>query len=179
MSRLDLRLNTWPEQAHAYQSPGEYMFGADMLVAPVTRPVEGSVETVSIWLPPGRWYDNNRGEVIDGGRTIVRDYALDEVPVFVRAGAVLPLNPPSVRKLQAMDNSQLVLRVFPGGKARTRVYTDSGDSEGYREGDRAESTVDCGQRAACRPCVAAIGNTSRVLGWRLHRARSPAFKAFR
>jgi alpha-glucosidase (family GH31 glycosyl hydrolase) len=132
----------WPEEAQAYRSSGEYMFGDDMLVAPVTRPAAGATATVSIWLPPGRWYDTNRGEVIDGGRTIARDYALDEVPVFVRAGAVVPLNPPSVRKLQDMDNSELVLRVFPGGKSQTRVYTDAGDTEGYRKGDYAFTPID-------------------------------------
>ena len=132
----------WPEQAQAYQSPGEYMFGDDMLVAPVTRPVQGATATVSIWLPPGHWYDSNRGALIEGGRTITRDYALDEVPVFVRAGAVVPLNPPSVRKLQDMDNSQLVLRVFPGGRSQTRIYTDAGDTEGYRNAEYAFTTVE-------------------------------------
>lgn len=132
----------WPEQPQAYAAKGEYMFGDDMLVAPVTQPMKDGSALVSIWLPPGRWYDSNRGELVDGGRTITRDYALDEIPVFVRAGAVIPLNPASVHKLQDMDNRQLVLRVLPGGAARTRVYTDAGDSEGYRNGDYAFTTVD-------------------------------------
>lgn len=132
----------WPEQPQAYAAKGEYMFGDDMLVAPVTQPAKDGVATVSIWLPPGRWYDRNRGELAEGGRTITRDYALDEIPVFVRAGAVVPLNPPWVRKLQDMDNSKLVLRVFPGGKSRSRVYSDAGDSEGYRGDEYAFTTVD-------------------------------------
>jgi alpha-glucosidase (family GH31 glycosyl hydrolase) len=132
----------WPEQDQAYTSRSEYLFGDDMLVAPVTQPAKDGIATVSIWLPPGRWFDQNRGELIEGGRAVSRDYALDEVPVFVRAGAVVPLNPPSVKKLQDMDNSRLVLRVYPGGKAATRVYTDAGDSEGYRSGEYAFTPVE-------------------------------------
>ncbi len=132
----------WPDQAQAYTSRNEYMFGDDMLIAPVTQPMKNGVATISLWLPPGRWYDRNRGEVIRGGRTIKRDYTLDEVPVFVRAGAVLPLNPPSVRKLQTMDNSKIVLRLVPGGHSHTRLYTDAGDTQGYRHGKYAFTTID-------------------------------------
>jgi hypothetical protein len=98
--------------------------------------------SVAIWLPPGRWFDTNRGELIDGGRTVTRDYALDEVPLFARAGAAIPMNPSSVRKLQTPDDGRLVLRVYPGGKAQNRVYSDAGDSEGYRSGEYAFSAVE-------------------------------------
>lgn len=131
----------WPEEDQAYSARSEYMFGDDMLVAPVTQPAKDGIATVTIWLPPGHWFDQNRGELIKGGRSITRDYALNEVPVFVRAGAAVPLNPPSVKKLQDMDNSRLVLRVYPGGKAETRVYTDAGDSEKYRTGEYAFTPV--------------------------------------
>jgi hypothetical protein len=137
----------WPDQAEAYDAGNEYMFGDDLLVAPVTRPMQDGVARVSIWLPPGRWYDRNRGDVLQGGRTVTRDYTLDEVPVFVRAGAVVPMNPPSVKKLQDMDNGAVVLRQFPGGAAHTRLYTDAGNSEGYRHGEYAFTAID-GQRDA-------------------------------
>ena len=132
----------WPDRPEAYASRGEYMFGDDMLVAPVTTPATDGKSTVSIWLPPGRWFDTNRGEMVEGGRTLSRDYALDEVPVFVRAGATLPLNPPSVRKAQTMDNAALMLRVMPGGPSQARIYSDAGDSEGYRQGEGAFTVVD-------------------------------------
>jgi len=132
----------WPEQPEAYQARDEYMFGDDMLVAPVTRPMQDGSATVSIWLPPGRWYDSNRGEVIDGGRRITRDYGLDEVPLFVRAGAAIPMNPNSVRKLQDSDDGRLVLRIFPGGKSQSRLYADAGNSEAYRAGEYAFTTIE-------------------------------------
>ncbi|MBB5714107.1 glycoside hydrolase family 31 protein [Sphingomonas aerophila] len=132
----------WPEQPEAYSTRGEYMFGDDMLVAPVTEPMKVGVASASIWLPPGRWYDENRGELVEGGRRISRDYTLDEVPVFTRAGAVVPLNPPSVQKLQDMDNGSVVLRVSPGGKSVSRVYADAGNSEGYRNGEYSLTRVE-------------------------------------
>ena len=137
----------WPEQPQAYAAGGQYMFGDDMLVAPVTRPQKDGIATVSIWLPPGRWFDDNRGEVIDGGRTIVRDYLLDEVPLFVRAGATIPMNPPSVRKLQDADDGSLVLRVMPGGGSKIRVYSDAGDTEGYRDGEYSFTPVETSRDA--------------------------------
>jgi len=137
----------WPDQAKAYDAGNEYMFGDDLLVAPVTRPMKDGVAEVSTWLPPGRWYDRNRGDLLEGGRTVTRDYALDEVPVFVRAGAVVPMNPPSVKKLQDMGNSAIVLRQFPGGAAHTRLYADAGNSEGYRRGEYAFTAID-GRRDA-------------------------------
>lgn len=137
----------WPNQAKAYDAGNEYMFGDDLLVSPVAQPMQDGVANVATWLPPGHWYDRNRGDVLDGGRTVTRDYTLDEVPVFMRAGAVVPMNPPSVKKLQAMDNSVLVLRQFPGGSAHTKLYTDAGNSEGYRHGEYAFTAID-GQRNA-------------------------------
>lgn len=132
----------WPDQPRAYDARSEYMFGDDMLVAPVTQPMKDGVSTVSLWLPPGRWYDDNRGELLDGGREITRDYRLDEVPVFTRAGAVIPMNPTSVKKLQDKDDGKIVLRVVPGGHSQSRLYTDAGDSEAYRTGSYAFTTIE-------------------------------------
>lgn len=133
---------SWPEQAEAYGQRGAYMFGDDMLVAPITQAAVDGVSSVTLWLPPGRWYDVNRGALLDGGRAITRDYLLDEVPVFVRAGAVVPLNPPGVQRLQDGDDGRLVLRVLPGGSARRRVYSDAGDSEAYRTGGYAWTAIE-------------------------------------
>lgn len=137
----------WPDSAEAYKARSEYMFGDDMLVAPVTAPAKDGIASVSIWLPPGRWFDANRGALIDGGRTVTRDYTLDEIPLFLRAGAVIPLNPSSVTKLQAADDGRIVLRLVPGGTSRTRLYSDAGDSEGYRNGECAWTPVE-GRRDA-------------------------------
>ncbi len=61
--------------------------------------------------------------------------------MFVRAGTTVPLDPPSAEKLQEMDNSRRLLRAYRGGKTTTRVYIDAGDSEGYRTGEYAFTSV--------------------------------------
>ena len=122
----------WPDREEAYTARGQYMFGDDMLVAPVTKAGRDGVVEASIWLPPGQWYDTNRGELVAGDRTISRDYLLNEVPLFVRAGAVIPMNRQTTKNLQQIDGSELVLQVMPGGAASTRLYEDAGNDEGYR-----------------------------------------------
>jgi alpha-glucosidase (family GH31 glycosyl hydrolase) len=137
----------WPDEAQAYAAAGEYMFGDDMLVAPVTQPGKDGLASVSIWLPPGRWYDSNRGALVEGGRTVTRDYALDEVPLFVRAGAAVPMNPAGAHKLQGAEDGAIVLAVYPGGTTRSRFYADAGNSEAYRSGEYAFTTVESARDA--------------------------------
>jgi alpha-glucosidase (family GH31 glycosyl hydrolase) len=76
----------------------QYFLGDSLLVAPVVMPANPntSLSTVSLWLPPGTWFDILSGAlrtVGAGGETLVRDFDLSEVPLFVPAGTVLPLRP--------------------------------------------------------------------------------------
>lgn len=122
----------WPDREEAYAARGQYMFGDDMLLAPITKAATDGVVQTSIWLPPGQWYDMNRGALVAGDRTITGDYLLNEVPLFVRAGSVIPMNSPSAKNLQQVDGSALTLQVVPGGSGSVQLYEDAGDDEGYR-----------------------------------------------
>src|SRR5690606_26235328 len=82
-------------QEAAYEAPGQYHFGESLVVAPVARPLDDDqMAGVSVWLPPGRWYDTAHGQAVRvraaAGEWSERRYFLDEIPVFARAGAVLP-----------------------------------------------------------------------------------------
>ena len=59
----------WPEENAAYDSVNQYMFGDDILVAPVTKAVDPETKEaeVEVWLPEGTWYDVSRGELVEGG----------------------------------------------------------------------------------------------------------------
>jgi alpha-glucosidase len=123
----------WPEEEHAYACPEQYMFGPDLLVNPVTVPVDpedGRAHTRT-WLPPGGWVSWQTGEVMEGGRTVERGWGLGELPVFVRAGAIVPMAPPALRTA-ATASGPLVLAVFPGADGQARLYEDAGDDLGYR-----------------------------------------------
>jgi hypothetical protein len=131
----------WPEHEEAYSHPAQYMFGNDILVAPVTTHV-GADGTAAfpVWLPPGLWYSRDGAEAFDGGRMIERSYTLEEIPIFVRPGSVIPLYPEGMRDLASVP-CELVLQVFPGAQGATDLYDDDGTSQGYQRGEFARTFV--------------------------------------
>ncbi len=122
----------WPDNDEAYKASGEYMFGDDLLVSPVTSAGDANgFATHATWLPMGDWFDTNDGSVVKGGRTIQARYRLDEVPVFARAGAIVPTNTDPTVSV-SHDGGGRTLRVYPGGNGKAELYEDAGDDEGYR-----------------------------------------------
>ncbi|WP_051938457.1 glycoside hydrolase family 31 protein [Luteibacter sp. 9135] len=125
----------WPEHDEAYTHPSQYMFGNDLLVAPVTVPVGADgTAPFPVWLPPGRWYSRDGADVFEGGRVLAQCYTLEETPVFVRQGSVVPLYPEGMRDLANVPD-ELILQVFPGAEGHAELYDDDGESQGYRRGE--------------------------------------------
>ena len=123
----------WPETNEAYTYKDEYMFGDDILVAPVLQASGADGKTPrTTWLPEGRWFDVCRNQVVEGGRVMQDSYALGETPYFYKAGSVIVCNPP-VQNLQARPD-RLVVQVVPGADGQTTLYEDEGDSEAYKQG---------------------------------------------
>ena len=123
----------WPEAGNAYQFEDEYMFGDDILVAPIVTEsgVDGKTARRT-WLPEGRWYDVCRGEVVEGNRIFTDSYTQEEIPYFYRAGAVIVNNPPMMNLNTRPD--RLILKVVPGSNGQASLYEDEGDTEGYKTG---------------------------------------------
>src|SRR6185437_3275737 len=108
----------------------EYMFGPDFLVAPVTS--QGQTRK-PVYLPAGAdWYDYWTNTRLPGGRTVTVDAPIDRIPVFVRAGSILPVGAvvPSTATAQAIER----IRVYPGGDADFDLYDDDGVSYAYEHG---------------------------------------------
>lgn len=128
----------YPDRDEAYRFKGQYFFGSSMLVAPVCRPLDPRTEmaTQKIWLPPGTWYDAAWGRLEKGDRVITRRYLLDEVPVFIRAGAILP-GQRDARRTTAGSYSHLTVEAYPGGNGSYTLYEDDGISQGYLRGQQA------------------------------------------
>lgn len=135
----------YPEIAAAYIHPEEYLYGEDMLVAPVTSPGDGAATTV--WIPPGRWTDYFTGATFTGPSTVTMSVPLSRMPVFVRAGGVIPEQ--SSTKSSASD-THMVLDVFPGSDGAFSLYSDSGSGLGYTKGQytRTAVTDDIGSRGS-------------------------------
>jgi alpha-glucosidase (family GH31 glycosyl hydrolase) len=128
----------FPEAAEAYAFEGEYLFGDSLVVAPVTGPVSpaSGLASKTVWVPPGEWIEWFTGARLRGPATAERSFTLDELPVYVRAGAVVPMQP-KMRHTGEKPVDPLIATIFPGDSGATRVYEDAGDTLGYRHGEAA------------------------------------------
>jgi alpha-glucosidase (family GH31 glycosyl hydrolase) len=123
-----------PGSPEAYRCPQEYWFGSELLAAPFTRPadVDTGLARQIVWLPPGRWFNFFTGEpVACGWRTIYGD--LDDIPVFARAGAIVPLGEGGAWGSTANPQT-LHLYIFPGKDGRFDLYEDDGETLDYSQG---------------------------------------------
>jgi alpha-glucosidase (family GH31 glycosyl hydrolase) len=116
----------YPDLEQAYQHAHEYFFGEQMLVAPVLDP-GGST---TIYLPPGQWFDFFSGRRYHGDNTFTAHYAVDEMPVFVRDGAIIPEQGPSAYS-NARPLDRLILNVYGSGNGSFDLYEDDGSSLNY------------------------------------------------
>jgi alpha-glucosidase/alpha-D-xyloside xylohydrolase len=120
----------YPGDAEAVQLGDEYFWGRDLLVAPV---VEKGATARRLYLPEGAWYDWWTGEKAAGKRWIERRVDLATLPLYARAGAIVPLDP--VRQYTAQPVTEpTTLRVYPGADGTFTLYDDDGQSLGYRDG---------------------------------------------
>ena len=107
------------------------MWGPDMLVAPV---VAKSATSRRVYLPAGTWYDFWTNEKVEGGREIDRAVDLATMPLYVRAGAVIPMGPVKQYTEQPSDEP-LTLVVYPGANGTRTMYDDDGHTFDYRKGE--------------------------------------------
>jgi alpha-glucosidase/alpha-D-xyloside xylohydrolase len=117
----------YPGDPEAVKLGDEYLWGRDLLIAPV---VEKAAKSRRVYLPAGTWYDWWTGEKVEGKRWIEKPVDLATMPIYVRAGAVVPLDP--VRQFMAQPVSEpTTLRVHPGADGSFTLYDDDGQSLGY------------------------------------------------
>ncbi len=120
----------YPEAQEAYDFANEYMFGDDILVMPITAPMEGNYSKAKVWLPAGNdWYELHTGTLLKGGQTVEREFALDEYPIYVKAGSVIPMTY-GLENLRANDNPYTI-NVYPGGDGSFTLYEDNGNDKNY------------------------------------------------
>jgi len=129
----------YPDDANSWECASEYFWGDAILVAPVTR---AGAERWPVYLPKGVWYDFWTGEAYQGGRGVSVAAPLDRLPLFIRAGAILPMGP-LVQHLSGYRPEQLTLLVYPEQRSTFTLYEDDGETNAYRHGHFATTTIEC------------------------------------
>jgi alpha-glucosidase len=135
----------WPQESAAYESKGEYLFGDQMLAAPVTVPSDkvSGLATEKVWLPKGEWVEWPTGKHLTGPATVERSFSIEQTPVYLRAGAIVPMEPP-MRYTGEKPVDPLIVNVWPlapGASSSYQVYEDSGVSVEYQRGVYAKTPI--------------------------------------
>jgi alpha-D-xyloside xylohydrolase len=120
----------------------QYMFGKSLLVCPVTTPMYSkdtkedfsTIKTRQLYLPKGAdWFDFWTGEKNIGGQTIVKETPIDIIPLYVKAGSILPIGP-KVQYATEKKWDNLEIRVYPGADGEFTLYEDENDNYNYEKG---------------------------------------------
>jgi alpha-D-xyloside xylohydrolase len=120
----------FPNDPQALNIPDEYMYGPAFLVAPVTE--QGATHR-SVYLPAGSdWYNYWTNERVHGGQTIIADAPIDTLPLFVKAGSIIPLG----LEVQSAQQQQPIasVRVYPGANGTFTLFQDDGKTYAYEKG---------------------------------------------
>ena len=132
----------YPDRDEAYRVPNQYMFGSELLVMPITSPQIQELELgrVTGWLPEGLYYDFFSGLRYVGGRMISVYRPLDGIPVFAKAGAVIPLDENTQNGTGNPEEMEIV--IFAGADGHFDLYEDDGESPVYDEGNCCVTQLD-------------------------------------
>ena len=122
-----------PDSPEAYSFRNEYLFGNNMLVAPITAPMEGCFSTLDIWLPQGTWYEVSTGTMLQGNQVVTRSFMIDEYPLYVKAGSIIPQYADCHQHVGGADWTQFDLMIYPGADGDFTMYYDDGDDKAYDE----------------------------------------------
>ena len=125
----------YPKDENAYKYSNQFMFGDDMMICPVTTPMaDGKIYSEqAIWLPEGKWYEWSSGTLLDGGMELVRPFTITEIPVYIKAGSIIPMQH-SMSSVDIEPVDPLVLTIVPGGDGCVRLYEDQGNNNEFKEG---------------------------------------------
>ena len=124
----------YPDRDEAYACPDQYLFG-DLIVAPFIAPADADTRLARavVWLPPGDWYHFFTGGHYRGDAWYAIYGGLGDIPVFARAGAIVPLGP-RVGWGGVGNPTELHVHVFAGADGRFTLYEDDGETTAYRDG---------------------------------------------
>jgi alpha-D-xyloside xylohydrolase len=126
--------------------PNQYMFGPAFMVSPVTKQLytganaQTGTATRKVYLPKAaNWYNFWTGELVNGGQTIDAPAPIDIIPLYVKAGSIIPMGP-VMEYATEKSNPPIELRIYPGANGSFEYYEDENDNYNYEKGASATFT---------------------------------------
>jgi alpha-D-xyloside xylohydrolase len=123
----------WREDLEAQNISDEYLFGPAILVSPVTT--QGATSR-RVYLPKSSWYDFWTGVRVEGGKYVNADAPLQKLPLYVRAGSIIPMGP-TMEWSTEKPADPIEIRVYPGADGDFTLYEDENDNYDYAKGQHA------------------------------------------
>ncbi|MDW7980632.1 MAG: glycoside hydrolase family 31 protein [Verrucomicrobiales bacterium] len=133
----------YPDDIATHQLTDQYMFGPAFMVCPVTQPmyfrhnsepIHDAPKTRKVYLPTGsRWYEFWTEKLFDGGQTIAAEAPLEIIPLFVRAGSIVPMSQ-VMQYVDEIPDAPYEIRIYTGADAQFTLYEDAGDGYDYEHG---------------------------------------------
>jgi alpha-glucosidase len=121
----------YPDDHRTYNLSDQFLVGDVFLVAPVYRP---SSVVRAVYLPAGRWYEYWTDRLVEGGRDVLADAPIETLPLYVRAGSIVPTTEVS-QFVGERPDTPLIVDVYPGANGEMLLYEDDGSTFGYRRGE--------------------------------------------
>jgi alpha-glucosidase len=170
----------YPEADAAYSNRAEYTFSDAMIVAPIATPVDAVTQLAKqdVWIPPGEWIEWPTGKHFTGPVSLQRMFSISQTPIYVRAGAIVPMQPP-MQYTGQKPVDPLILTIWPLRNAQEsnyRLYEDSSQGEDYKRGVFALTPIKATQQdqSLSIQIDAAIGSYPDMPASRGYELRLPA-----
>lgn len=140
----------FPGDKRTHDCKDQFMFGPALMVCPITKPMyyeansrvlTDTDKTRSVYLPKGAdWFNFWTGDRYSGGQTITVAATIDTMPIFAKAGSILPIGP-DLQHTGEKPSAKLIALVYPGADATFELYEDEGEGNGYQAGDFATTEL--------------------------------------
>jgi len=130
---------------NVYAIPDQYMFGPAFMVNPVTEQLYTGIGATKakirkVYLPKATWFDFWTGKTVAGGKMIDAESPIDILPLYVKAGSIVPMGP-EVEYATQKTSKPFELRIYPGASGKFTVYEDENDNYNYEKGKYALFTI--------------------------------------
>jgi alpha-glucosidase (family GH31 glycosyl hydrolase) len=142
-----MRAMVWeyPDDKKAADSLSQFMFGPYLLAAPV---LDKGIREKEVYLPQGKWYNYDTEELYEGGKVYTVSAPLCRIPLFVKAGALIPQYEEPLTNIPWKAGSRITIHAYPGANGSFTLYDDNSDGYSYENGDYYAAEINYDDRAA-------------------------------